>query len=98
MAGCVREGEMERGIVVFPNPAENVVNVVLKPRGFLKPSGFTMEAFDILGQEVYSWKGGDEFETIHPIDVSGWASGQYVLKVKFGDDIFTEKIMVMGNE
>lgn len=70
---------------VFPNPATHHVTLKAQP-------GATVEAYDVLGQQVGQWdvSGGEV-----GLDVSGWLSGVYFLRTASGRGVAATSLVVM---
>ena len=67
------------GLVVFPNPATNHLNLV-----FDKNSTGTISIFDAMGKEVYSYKINNPSSEL-PIDLSNFTNGIYYVNYKNKD-------------
>ena len=95
MTAALRLHENEE-INIYPNPAEDIVNVVFSQDARdLGATGnqLTLEVFNLLGQGVHistSEVGG----STHAIDVKNWPAGQYILQIKSGEKVWTEKLVV----
>jgi hypothetical protein len=69
----------------FPNPANNMINVV-------SPIAFeTVRLFDMAGREVYSFNGKD---TNHQINVSNLPVGLYFLSIEAEGNKSTKKVSI----
>lgn len=69
----------------FPNPANNMINVV-------SPVSFEMvRLFDMAGREVYSFKGTN---TNHQINVSNLPVGLYFLSIEAENNKSTKKVSI----
>ncbi|WP_343533419.1 S8 family serine peptidase [Pedobacter sp.] len=78
---------------VFPVPASKDLTVAFE---VLEAKTITVSIANIIGQKVYEQSKGTRTGTIiDQIDVSKLASGTYVLSIKVGDRIYTEKIIVI---
>lgn len=69
------------GVSVFPNPSNGFITVDGVKKG-------TVTITDMLGQTIY------QSSFMNQIDISGKASGNYVLKIENEDGIFTQKILL----
>ncbi len=71
--------------VAFPNPANNMINVI-------SPVAFeTVRLFDMAGREVYSFNGTS---TTHSINVSSFQTGMYFLTIESNNAKTTKKISI----
>lgn len=70
---------------IYPNPADNIINV---QSPFAGPSSIVIST--IKGQEIYN----DSFhETSHQIDLSSFQKGVYFITIRSKDFVTTEKII-----
>jgi hypothetical protein len=92
-------------IRIYPNPANEVVNIAIAVVGVLTNdnilhsinndiANIKIEMFNLLGQTVYSWQGKSDGQLTHSIDVSGLAAGQYVVKIKAGELVENKKVII----
>ena len=85
---AIEPGNIFPGLSIFPNPAEDVLNIKL-PNQTLPVS---VQLVDVNGQVVYQQEAvtGNELS----IDVSGYRSGVYVLVVESGSKVTKRKVMI----
>lgn len=74
---------------VYPNPAENKVNV--KVDASLIEKGYSIFMTDISGKMIFQQK--DVKQTISEIDLRGLADGTYFIQIVSGTDHHTVKIV-----
>lgn len=80
----------KEALVAYPNPVVDVLNIT----GVLAEGEATIELVDVVGRVVYTANvtaSGNSFE--ESINMSGLASGSYVLKVTQNDEVKTLKIV-----
>jgi Peptidase C10 family/CUB domain/Spi protease inhibitor/Secretion system C-terminal sorting domain len=80
-------------VSIFPQPAENIINIKFESS---IPDNTQLSVFDIAGKLVYSNKyeiipGSNDIQ----INVSGWVSGIYILKLQGENLHSTSKISVL---
>ena len=93
----------EMQIQLFPNPTNGIVNVVVSrpdvtPTGVggaAYPARATIEVFDLVGRPVYRWEGDVQGTFIHPIDLSGNAEGQYLVKTSMNGKVESRVISLV---
>ncbi|MGB5980717.1 MAG: family 16 glycosylhydrolase [Nonlabens sp.] len=77
------DDEFETSIKLYPNPAEDRVNI---------KSNIPLDEvsiFDLLGQQVYQ-----STQVESTVDISGFKSGIYIVKIKSGDRSLSRKLIV----
>ena len=79
-AGISKVGNNNLGINIYPNPANNIINVAAKEIVEIK-------LYDLLGNEILSQKENE-------IDVSGLANGIYFVQLNTQGNTYTQKIIV----
>jgi len=78
---------------VFPVPASKNLTVAFE---LMEAKSVTLSIANIIGQKVYEQnKGINTGILINQIDVSRLAAGTYILSIKIGDKVYTEKIIVI---
>lgn len=84
--------EVEVGISVYPNPAEEQINVVWTT--LENKTNNRIIIYNALGQEIYQTK-CNHINTL-AIDVKDWDAGIYICKLYQGDrNVFAEKFVVV---
>ena len=87
-AGIYGKVEPERGVHVYPNPVNDVVNIkIISNQNFLYIEIFNMQGLMIKGQKCINPKTA--------IDVSNFPAGTYLLRLQAGEVVVTEKLVVM---
>jgi subtilisin-like proprotein convertase family protein len=81
-------------IVMYPNPAGDVVNLQIAT-GDSKEQNVTVEITNILGQSMIQWAGGVTGSEVHQIDVRLLAAGQYLVKVAINEFVETHKLVIL---
>ncbi len=84
----IESAELIKNISVYPNPANNFVNVQLNLASEM-PVG--IEILNALGEVVYSVDNGKQVQISQQIDCSGIASGFYFMKVRVGNEFVVKK-------
>ncbi|MBI4645901.1 MAG: T9SS type A sorting domain-containing protein [Bacteroidia bacterium] len=81
----VAYNELTSEITIFPNPVHKYLNI-LSPGGFLQK----VEIVSIDGKTTYTFTalGTDR------IDVSGFANGNYIIRLYYGNAVFAKKIVI----
>ena len=77
----------ENTILVFPNPASNVLNVVL-PESF---QDVKISLYDIAGRQIITQE-----HSMHKVelDLSGTTSGVYILRLQKGKTVLTHRVVI----
>lgn len=85
----IEERVKDLDIEIYPNPAEDMVNIQLKD----VKGEISIDAYNYSGQKVYSKKhnNGQLFQ----LNVSGWAEGFYLLHFTTSTGTTTRKLMVI---
>lgn len=83
----------EKGIMVFPNPCEDVINILLE---IAQPSTISARIFDLKGvlnknADFYVSKAGRQNISFKIDDL---ADGTYIIKIEHSGRLFTDKIFV----
>ena len=76
------------GLSVFPNPAEDVLNIKLPNQN----GSFSLQLVDVNGQVVYEQEAITTNEL--SLDVSGYKSGVYVLVLESGGKVEKRKVVI----
>lgn len=84
---AVQEVQSTSGVLLSSNPATETLS--LKVRANLIGGNFSI--YNLLGQEVFS-KDLQNIDTV--ISMSPYKSGLYIIKIRHGDTIITEKILI----
>lgn len=71
-------------VQIYPNPAEDLVNVSVEGSNASK-----VYIYSLQGQKIIE-ESGSEFT----FDTSSWSDGMYVVKIESGGEIYTEKLVV----
>lgn len=88
--GLDDNGAVNRNILVFPNPATNLINILI-PNSDVQ--NYKSGIYDISGQEIYT-RNEVSTSNMQTIDVSGFAKGIYYLRVYSDKMNHTEKIII----
>ncbi len=79
---------------VFPNPATGQFYVNF---GLVKQNPVQLEVVDVLGRAVYQYSQAREFDMGEhqlTLNSTGWASGVYIVRLRVGNAIFAQKIVI----
>ncbi len=88
----VEENEVVSGFAMFPNPANNNVNIRFTP---VNAGYTTIEVVNALGQVVKTQDLGNiGGQYTYNLNVSNFNNGLYVVKIKVGNDIVTKRLSV----
>jgi hypothetical protein len=77
---------------IYPNPTDNILNIELSNAG---SQGIEIEILDMIGTLIYqkeSTSSGPHFD--EQLDLSGYAKGIYLLKVRQADRVYYGKVVV----
>ncbi|MFM7021952.1 MAG: glycoside hydrolase family 44 protein [Flavobacteriales bacterium] len=72
--------EME--VAVYPNPVQNTLEIHMKDQG-----NYTVSVFNMLGQKMGEWV------SVKTLDISSFASGNYIVQVRSEDGVAVKKIV-----
>lgn len=86
--GITAQVLFDKGIMVYPNPAQNILNIDLTA---LAKEEISLEFRNVLGQTVYSVKSLNQHLIIN---ASEFASGVYMLSIKQGKHESVKKIVI----
>jgi hypothetical protein len=75
------------GVVVYPNPAQDVLNV-----SFAHAGDSRLELYSVEGRLVFSHSFDKNGAVTHSIDISTLPAGVYLLKVITGNSVVSSKI------
>jgi hypothetical protein len=78
--------EENGNIVVYPNPADDIINIEIANINYT-----VIEIYNISGKLIYNKGFNSKSEKI---DISGFQRGIYLVKVKQGMLVFVEKVVV----
>jgi hypothetical protein len=82
---------MEETLKVFPVPTDGLLNIDMSTNG---EADFNLLMFDALGRQVYGTVQSAHGRYAQTIDMSDWASGNYFLKIQFGDHVITRAVIL----
>lgn len=82
---AIDEVTKENNIVIFPNPAQNILNI----QGI--NTSANIDIIDLTGRKVFSTK----YESQHPIDISSLQNGTYIVRVITNKMIKNEKLIIV---
>ena len=80
-------------VSIFPNPSEG--NVTVAALGVEETTLTEIRVFNLLGQQVYGWKGQTEGAFSHTLDMTGIGAGQYIVEMKMGQITINEKLVMI---
>jgi hypothetical protein len=75
---------------VYPNPSTG--KFTLEGR-FKAPSAWQVAIFDLTGKKVYEQDLGKTNSLQTEIDLSGWASGMYLLRLSNENQVFSQRVV-----
>jgi len=84
---AVNDANNENILHVSPNPVSDVLSITFEHQ---VEEEMQIAMISITGQIIYT---ATTSEAVHTIDVSRYAAGIYILRVKVGDKIYTEKVI-----
>ncbi|MBE0638640.1 MAG: T9SS type A sorting domain-containing protein [Bacteroidales bacterium] len=90
---CIGVSEINDNLslMIFPNPATNVLNITL--RGISEKLGYTLMNYQ--GQHVYSRQIGQlDGSVTHQIELGDFARGIYYLRLNTSDDVIIRKVVI----
>ena len=86
------ENSLTVSTTIYPNPANNVLNVDIKRASF---NQLNTSIIDVLGNEVYSSLDALNGNGIHKqINIENITKGVYFIRLRSGADVFTQKIII----
>jgi hypothetical protein len=80
-------------VKLYPNPTSDWLTIEVPV--WKEPKEVELEVRDLLGRKVYGSEGTFSQISNLPIDVGGWVSGQYLVRVIVDDQIITKQIGVV---
>ena len=88
-AGIVEDTDVMSGLTVYPNPAQDLLNISFKAQ---VATNATVEIMNLMGQVIYTENIATSAGTnVNPINVENLADGQYIAKIVMNDQIATVK-------
>jgi hypothetical protein len=89
--GINEQADLSNGLLVYPNPGSNYLNVIVKNDHSLNVK---LMVFDILGKEIQSIDlGVQNGDIFHTFDISGLSSGIYFVQAKCGNNLTNKKFI-----
>jgi hypothetical protein len=85
----VEELDMLSGIVVYPNPVENTLNITLNNSNL--NSITEIQVSNILGEKILLMQNLNQFA--YTINTAGYSSGVYLIQIKSGNNYFQQKFI-----
>lgn len=79
----------------YPNPFNDQTMIRFR---IPEPTRVSIEIYDVLGQEVYSWDSGGELqpgEYEHAVRAADWSTGTYVYRVRTNSDVRSRTMMLL---
>ncbi len=86
----IKEPNLDREITLYPNPASNMLNI----RARLFEGTTNITAWDYLGKNVGEWVFETNDQLSEEINISSWAPGIYLFRIRNGAYAETKKIIV----
>lgn len=83
----VKNQEIKGGLIIYPNPAKNILNVEIQS---LSNESNTIEIFDLKGQQIFS---STSFNKNITINTSAFSKGIYILKVYNSNYLVNQKFI-----
>lgn len=84
--------DIERNIILYPNPTSDVVNIDIEVGGNVVD--LSMTVFDVLGRTMYVTHHNFSGKLTETISTSAWASGHYMVRFNVDGQQFTKKFVV----
>lgn len=81
-----KEYSLDNDFYIYPNPSNSYIRLVL-PNSI--ESNINIQVYDVLGKKIYT----STYNLNSRIDVSNWASGVYLFKVTFNDNVVTKRFV-----
>lgn len=88
--GVDENGFGSEGFNIFPNPAQNSVNIAINPN---RSGVTTYRVFDIYGKLINSGSGNQMADGIFSLDISDLASGIYLIELENDGETATERFI-----
>ena len=88
--GIDENGFANEGFEIFPNPAQNNVNIVINPN---RSGVTTYRVYDIYGKLIHSGIGNQMAEGIFSLDISDLSSGIYLIELENDGETATERFI-----
>jgi hypothetical protein len=85
----VSEKLTDAGVLVYPNPVENILNVVLPEPG----ASYAVELMNAVGQIIHSENCTDNTQNEFVIDFVNMKSGIYFLKLRSANKVFIQRVL-----
>ena len=85
----VSEKLTDTGVLVYPNPVENILTVVLPEPG----ASYAVELMNAAGQIIHSENCTDNTQNEFVIDFVNMKSGIYFLKLRSADKVFIQRVL-----
>ena len=79
---------------IYPNPTRGKVNIFLGEAE--APSYLKVEVFDAFGKRMYYEEQSSNSSPIVTADLTGFASGVYIVRIEFSQRYLFSKVMVIG--
>lgn len=83
--------ELTNTINVYPNPANDVLTIQLPDEEL--DSDFEFEMYDMIGNKIFEKQSQNAFGQIN-LDIHHISEGVYIAKVKFGENVLSQKIII----
>lgn len=81
-------------LAVYPNPAQNIVNVNLQLK---EQSTIKIMVRDLVGKSLFYKDYGQQYgDLVYPINVQNLPNGLYLVEIIVDDKVYSEKMMVLN--
>jgi len=86
--------ESKEGLKVYPNPADELVNIVYTSDSYL--DDVALDIINISGQTVHSEvrSSSDNHSSIWSVSVSDFIAGEYIIRIRTSEKVIHEKLLV----
>jgi hypothetical protein len=84
--------DLSKSISLYPNPTSDKININIELNGLT--DNLEMTVFDVLGRKVYERAEVISNVYTHTIGMETWASGQYMIRFKIGEEFVTKKFVL----
>ena len=79
---------------VYPNPSRGKIQLKITNQQLATSNEYTIEVYNLIGEKVYSTNDKPQTSNTFDIDISNSPKGMYFIKMRDGENFYSEKIVL----
>jgi len=87
----IKEEVTEFDVIIYPNPASEIVTIDLRQSGFNSQQNPIIQVFDLTGRLIKTAEMSNSFLQLNTAD---WSEGTYLIRVSVNDQMLVKKLVI----